>query len=206
MVADRLGLAEFSVLGVSGGGPYAAACAALLPERVRRAAIVSGVGPLSETAEKMSGINRVNTRLATLPVNLSRPVSAVTCLAMRRWPEASMRSAAKSMPPCDGEVMLRPDVFENFVDDARTSSKSTAAGMADDYAAFAKSWQFSLEDIRVPVHVWHGDLDVNVPVQHGRDQARRIPGAVFHECPGEGHLLAIDHFSEILASLTETGE
>jgi pimeloyl-ACP methyl ester carboxylesterase len=56
-----------------------------------------------------------------------------------------------------------------------------------------------LEDITVPVHIWQGDVDRNVPSAHGRLQADRIPGAVLHECPGEGHLLFVDHLPEILA-------
>jgi pimeloyl-ACP methyl ester carboxylesterase len=44
-LADALGLEKFAVIGVSGGGPYAAACAEWLPERLTAAALVSGVGP-----------------------------------------------------------------------------------------------------------------------------------------------------------------
>ena len=42
--ADALGIQRFAVLGVSGGGPFAAACAQALPERVTKALLVSSVG------------------------------------------------------------------------------------------------------------------------------------------------------------------
>ena len=39
---DDLGVDRFAVIGVSGGGPYALACGAFLPDRV--VAVVSGAG------------------------------------------------------------------------------------------------------------------------------------------------------------------
>ena len=44
-VADALGIGRFAVLGHSGGGPHALACAALLPERVIAAVSVSAPAP-----------------------------------------------------------------------------------------------------------------------------------------------------------------
>jgi pimeloyl-ACP methyl ester carboxylesterase len=54
----------------------------------------------------------------------------------------------------------------------------------------------------VPVHVWHGDADRNVPYAQGRRQAELIPGATLHTCPGEAHLLVVDHVEEILRTVT----
>ena len=44
-LADALGIERFAVIGISGGGPYAAACAWGLPGRITRAGIISGVAP-----------------------------------------------------------------------------------------------------------------------------------------------------------------
>ena len=51
-LADHLHLDRFSVVGISGGGPHAAACARFLPDRVRAAGIVSGVGPWRNRAPR----------------------------------------------------------------------------------------------------------------------------------------------------------
>jgi pimeloyl-ACP methyl ester carboxylesterase len=53
----------------------------------------------------------------------------------------------------------------------------------------------------VPVQVWQGDVDVNVPMAHAERQAAAIPDAILHIAPGEGHLMAVDHFDEILREL-----
>jgi pimeloyl-ACP methyl ester carboxylesterase len=58
-----------------------------------------------------------------------------------------------------------------------------------------------LEDITVPVQIWQGDVDRNVPPEHARRLADRVPGAVLHECPGEGHLLFVDHMGDILGEI-----
>ena len=47
-----MGIAEFRILGISGGAPYALAAAWALPERVRAIAVVSGAPPLAELADR----------------------------------------------------------------------------------------------------------------------------------------------------------
>ena len=44
-IADALGIERFAVVGHSGGGVFALACAALLPDQVRRCASVVGPAP-----------------------------------------------------------------------------------------------------------------------------------------------------------------
>jgi pimeloyl-ACP methyl ester carboxylesterase len=66
----------------------------------------------------------------------------------------------------------------------------------------ARDWGFRLEDITVPVHVWHGDRDRNIPIAQGELQAELIPHATLHRCPGEAHAIYVDHMPEILATLT----
>ena len=65
-LADHLGLERFSVVGYSGGGPYAAACARFLEDRISSTGLVSSVGFLAKRGSEagMMGLNRVVTRLA----------------------------------------------------------------------------------------------------------------------------------------------
>jgi len=203
-LAGHLGISHFSVVGVSGGGPHAAACAALLPEQIRAVGLVSGVGPLFElgTEESMIGFNRVMTRVARRTPWVVLPFYSLMTAAARRWPEKAMDSFRRQLPAPDAEVLGRPEVFRAFVDDLRHASRTAARAAVQDFALFCHGWGFDLEEISVPVHVWQGDEDRNVPLAHGRLQASRIPGAVLHECPGEGHMLVIDHMEEILRCVT----
>jgi pimeloyl-ACP methyl ester carboxylesterase len=69
----------------------------------------------------------------------------------------------------------------------------------EDFEIFASDWGFRLEDTRIPVHFWQGDLDRNVPPHHVRILADAVPQATIHDCPGEGHMLVLERLDEILA-------
>ena len=206
-LADHLGLDTFAVVGVSGGGPHALACARLLPERVTVAGIVSGVGPAGdpEFDAEMVGINRGVSFLAQRAPLVLRPMFWLQEFSMRRWPEAAMRAALKQLPAPDVEVLERPDVRAAFFDDVHHASATAAQAAAQDVVLFARDWGFRLHDVAVPCHLWQGDADRNVPIGHARFMAGRIPGAELHECPGEGHLLYVDHLEEILQTVAPAG-
>ena len=202
-LADHLGVERFSVFGVSGGGPHAAACAGLLAGRVRAAAIVSGVGPIAEPGaeEGMMPANQVFTRLARRSPSAVLPIFAAVSWLGRRWPDRAIRILENQVPAADRDVLRRPDVRAAFRSDLVHSARTAGRAAAQDFGLFTKDWGFRLEDISVPVHVWQGDQDVNVPPAHARAQARRIPGATLHEVAGQAHLLVVDHLQEILEPL-----
>jgi pimeloyl-ACP methyl ester carboxylesterase len=202
-LADHLNIDRFSVVGISGGGPHAAVCARYLADRVLGAGIVSGVGPLADprAEDGMMGFNRVVTRLARASMYLVYPPFVLSASAFRRWPEQALRAGSRQLPTPDFEIMNRPQVKHAFIEDYRRASSTSALAAAQDFALFATDWGFRLEDIAVPVDIWQGDDDRNVPVSHGRLQAARIPGSRLHECSGEGHLLVIDRLEEILRTV-----
>jgi pimeloyl-ACP methyl ester carboxylesterase len=199
-LAAHLGLARFGVFGVSGGGPHAAVCAHALGDRLLGAAIVSGVGPPETPARSagMMGPNKLNFALAQRSPLLVLPMMALSLFAMRRFPDRALDSLMQSLPESDRRVLSRREVADVLIGEVRDAPRTAARAAAQDFALFARPWGFRLEDIAVPVHVWHGDADRNVPVSHGRYQADRIPNAKLHLYPGEGHMLFFEHTAEIL--------
>jgi pimeloyl-ACP methyl ester carboxylesterase len=115
-LADHLKIDGFYVIGVSGGGPHAAACARFISDRVLGAGIVSGVGPLADTGaeEGMMGFNRAVIRLARRSQYAVYPLFALSASVFRRWPELApasrFRSAAelghRDTEPSIGEIGL----------------------------------------------------------------------------------------------------
>jgi pimeloyl-ACP methyl ester carboxylesterase len=205
-LADHLKIEQFAVAGVSGGGPHALVCAALLAERVSGAGIVSGMGPVAEPEfySAMEGFNKGATFMAANAPFLLRPMFSLQGFYMRRFPDAALKGASRIMAESDVKLLERPDVLEAFMGDLRQPSATSTQATAQDIILFGRPWGFRLEDISVPAHVWHGDADKNVPFAHGKAMAERIPGAQFHKCPGEGHLLAVAHLDEILRTVTAT--
>lgn len=202
-LADHLGIDRFAVLGISGGGPHAAVCARFLPDRVTSAALVSGVGSLAEPGSEagMMAANRMFARLARNAPAANAVIFGLIFLVGRRAPERVLPLLVNSMPAVDTAMLSRPEVRNSFLGLLSDASPTAGRAAAQDFRLFARDWGFRLEDIRVPVQVWQGDVDVNVPVAHAERQAAAIPGAVLHMVPGEGHLMSFDHFEEILREL-----
>jgi pimeloyl-ACP methyl ester carboxylesterase len=194
---------RFAVLGMSGGGPHSAVCAARLPQRVTAAAIVSGVGPVAEPGSEagMMPANQVFTRLARQAPKVNRVPFGALAVVGRRWTERVLTTMAKAAPAPDAAVLQRPDVAAAFRRDLHMASRTTGRAAAQDFELFARDWGFRLEDITVPVDVWQADADINVPPAHAQRQAAAIPNATLHEIAGEGHFMVVDHLAEILAAL-----
>jgi pimeloyl-ACP methyl ester carboxylesterase len=103
------------------------------------------------------------------------------------------------LPECDAAVVKRPEIHANLVADAATFNYGTLRTSIQDMAICIRHWGFELQDIETPIHLWHGELDRNVPVAHAHAQVAAIPSATLHLCPGEGHWLLVDHMAEILS-------
>src|SRR5262249_19247665 len=107
----------------------------------------------------------------------------------------------KQLPPPDVAVISRPEIRALLERDAVRASRTAGRAAAQDFELFAADWGFDLGAIAIPVHIWQGDLDRNVPAHHARLMHDAIPGSVLHELTGQGHLLAFDHFEEIVTAL-----
>ncbi|OBA60596.1 hypothetical protein A5647_13945 [Mycobacterium sp. 1100029.7] len=205
-LADHLGVERFAVLGISGGGPYAAACARFLPDRVSAAALVSGVACVAEPGSEtgMMAANRLFARLGRHLPAANAVLFGLIFVFGRRAPTRVLPLLMNSMPAVDAGVLARPEVLSLFLSMLADASATAGRAAAHDFRLFAHDWGFRLEDIRVPVQVWQGDVDVNVPLAHAQCQAAAIPGAALHAFPGEGHLMFVDHFEEILQELLDS--
>lgn len=202
--ADALGLENFTVLGYSGGGPYALAAAHALRDRVTAAAIVSGAGEVGgwATIADYDATDKWLTRLALRTPQLARTVLATSARLARLTPKLSLRFAKLGMSPTDRVVMDEFAEAPTAVAVFTASCRRTASGVVDDYAALGRPWGFDVGEITVPVRCWHAPTDPLVPIAHSEELVRRVPGAQLERWPGEGHLAIVRHVGEVLDWLT----
>src|SRR6266576_2953966 len=151
--------------------------------------------------EGMMRPNQIFTVLARRGSRVLEVAFKLQVAALRRWPSRALDLMVKQLPPVDAAILSRPEVRELFINDAVRSSRTAGAAAVQDFELFAKDWGFDLGAIEIPVQIWQGDADRNVPPHHARLLHDAIPGSVLHEVAGEGHLMALDHVEDIGAGL-----
>jgi pimeloyl-ACP methyl ester carboxylesterase len=203
-LASALDLETFAVLGSSGGAPYAAACAALIPTRIRVVGLLGGVAPLEDPAvlAAMSTPLRIMVRLARFAPVVLRGLFRLNLRAMRGGGQRGGDRMAASFPEPDRSLLRRPDIRDGFMACFEESCRQGPRGPVWDVGLMARPWGFDLAVIKVPVLLWQGERDGNVPVAHGRYLAGAIPTCRATFYPDEAHLsLPLNHQRDILNGL-----
>jgi pimeloyl-ACP methyl ester carboxylesterase len=212
LVADGLGIGRFAVWGFSGGGPYALACAALLPERVVAVAVFASFAPYGPAGPDFCGdwppparaeVDRFFADRPAARENWRRDAEAMRAGLTRpqawweRWgaaagtDEAHDREAAEHLAAVFADALSAGD-----------------EGYWDDWAALLTPWGADLSAVRAPVRLWHGLRDRNVPVANGRWLAAHVPGATPHFPDADHTGVEDDHRTTAcawLAALTRQG-
>jgi pimeloyl-ACP methyl ester carboxylesterase len=203
---EELGAERCYTLGWSGGGPHALACAALLGDRVIKAASVAGVAPWdAEGLDWQAGMGAEN--VAEFAALEAGPEALRAFLEQARAAlrEVTADQVAASLGDLIGEAdrrVLTGEFAEHLAESFRLAVSHGIDGWFDDDIAFRAPWGFDVGAITVPVTVWQGDDDRMVPFAHGRWLAEHVAGARAELRPGEGHLsIALGGYGEILDDL-----
>lgn len=204
VVADRLGLDRFGVIGLSGGGPYVLACAAAMPDRVAAAAVLGGVAPTqgadATTGGLLGRVASLGPVMAALRVPLSAAISALVW-TLRPVASPGLDLYARVSPEGDRRFFARPEVKAMFLDDLLHGSRTGLRAPILDAVLFTRDWGFSVRDVTVPVRWWHGDADHIVPVAHAEHVVSLLTDAELTIRPGESHLGSLGAAEEILTTV-----
>ena len=204
-LTNALDLEEFRVLGVSGGGPYALASAWGLPDRIPAVSVVCSAPSLAER-EDVSSLNpayqwllRTHRRRPSALRWLFRVARPLSRVHPPPWLRARM---LRSLPVPEAETLADDAIFEACFRNYRESWRGGADGLYFDASIYAEPWGFALEDIRVPVRLWHGKDDRNFSWELAEEMAGRLPNCTPRFIENEAHYsLAIRRRREILADL-----
>ncbi|MDV6374257.1 alpha/beta fold hydrolase [Deinococcus arenicola] len=182
-IADALGIQEFAVMGHSGGGPHALACAALLPERVLGVVSAAGLAPYgADGLDYFGGMN---------------PSGA-----------ASLRAAAEGRAAKEAYEATEPEFDPETFTPADYAALSSAwkwlnsvvgpamaygpGGLIADDLAYVAPWGFEPSWIDVPLLLLHGTQDRVVPSSHGEWLLAHCPTAELWRSPEDGHISVLN--------------
>ncbi|WP_448058550.1 alpha/beta fold hydrolase [Cellulomonas hominis] len=172
---DALGVGQLAVLGASGGGPHALACAALLPGRVTAAVCLAAIAPVTRDIDWYAGMHSPGGLRAAAAGRAARADFAAT----DEFDPASFTAADWSALSGDWAALGI---------DAERAGAAGPDGLVDDDVAFASPWGFDPADITVPVLLVQGDEDRVIPPAHAAWLAGRVPRGELWVRPGDGHV------------------
>jgi pimeloyl-ACP methyl ester carboxylesterase len=207
-IAAALGIERLAVWGISGGGPHAIACAALLPDLVVSVGVLASPAPWgAEGLDYFSGMGELN--VEDISLMLEDPVAArAKCESDRlemlahTLPEL-MESLETLLAPVDAAA-LTGELGQYLIDATRSGLGTSSEGWWDDEVAMMDPWGFEIDAIRTPVLLLHGRHDRFVPFAHGEWLARAIPGVEARLTDDDGHLtLTTNHLDEVHAWLLD---
>lgn len=207
-VLDQLGAERAYVMGWSGGGPHAFACAALMPERVIGASTIASVAPWGAPGlDWLAGMGAENVEefgAALTGPDALRPWMEANWPIFRAVTGAQVGEAMGDLVDHVDRAALTGDFADAVAANFQEGLREGFWGWHDDDLAFTRPWGFGLGAIPVPVHIWQGAHDRMVPFAHGQWLGANCPGACVHLVPEEGHIsLAVNGFGAILDEMLD---
>jgi pimeloyl-ACP methyl ester carboxylesterase len=201
-IADDLGVDRFGVWGWSGDGPYALACAAMLPDRVVAAALVASGAPWDAIGlDFFAGMGQDN--IDEIKLYFSDPGAARAKgmqdrdAVLETTADQQKKMLATLLSETDATV-LTGEFAEWLLRTEQTGLEPGDKGWWDDQAAHFSPWGFRPESVGVPVRVWHGKNDQFVPIQHGQWLVDHVAAAESALSDTDGHLtLVIERIGEV---------
>jgi pimeloyl-ACP methyl ester carboxylesterase len=195
-IAGGLGIERLGVWGISGGGPHAIACAALLPDLVPAVGVLASVAPWdADGLDYFSGMGEFNVEDTKLLLE-DRPAARAKCesdrLEMLSLTSETLLEFLKTLlSPVDAAV-LTGELAQYMIDSGRAGLAPGADGWWEDGVAMIEPWGFDLAAITTPVLLRHGRQDRFVPFAHGQWLAEAIPGVQAELTEEDGHLTLVD--------------
>ena len=170
--------ARFGIIGLSGGAPYAAACAQQIPHRLSHVAIVSGHAPMN-AAGTCPGDQDKLIKLVSRRPRLGQLAFGVIDRRLDRRPDRVVRSLLKNWTAEDRQLLLGDQqLYQQLVLNLSEATRRGSAGIVKDVHLLGRRWGFCLSQIQgVGVSIWQGGCDRTVTPSMARYFQRQISGS-----------------------------
>ncbi len=200
-----LRLERAGVIGVSGGGPYALACARLLPELVCQVTLVSALGPVSDRlfANCLPFPLRVLFTLASHHPHLTQRLLQRRLRQMPDSPAEMVDALHIRLSPADMYLLQQPAIAAMLRQDVQESLRQGAAALVYELAVQKMDWEFDLGAMAMPLHLYHGTEDWLVAPQTAPALHARLPGSRLHWMEGGGHFMIFERINEIFHQILQ---
>lgn len=200
-MADALGLTRFAILSMTGGGMYALACAAALPDRLTGVACVSPSAPLDAPGISVPGATGKFMWLARYAPWALRAVYALLVPRLRRDPERVYRLLASGASESDLRALAQPASRQMAIASVLEAFRSGYRGEVREVAIATRPWGLRFEEIALAVRLWDGDQNRLVPPSHAQYLAYALPNAQLRILSGGAYTVIVDHMEEIVREI-----
>jgi pimeloyl-ACP methyl ester carboxylesterase len=206
-MAKALGLDDFSLIGISGGTPYALAALSRLAHRVKTVTVISGMGPmrLPGALRGMDRRRRVALTVGSRLPHIARRGFQRAQDRFRADPTGLLDRLVKTWSVPDQAVFERKIVYDLFMQDLHQVftvgvGPITLAHELALYRNYGVSPRSLPKDKQVTL--WHGLSDNIVPPAMACQMALSLPNCEAHLVAG-GHFVAVDIAGLIIARLRQ---
>jgi pimeloyl-ACP methyl ester carboxylesterase len=196
-LADSLGIDTFSVLGVSGGGPYAIVCAYKIPGRLKKVGVVSGVGPYNAPGAKKGAAGPILKSPRFIRSLIFKGFKKV----LEKNPEKVVKKMYKQFPEADRAILDMTEERDVLLNALREGLSAGPAGAKQDAEIYKNNWGFDLEDVKQKVYLWHGEEDLSVRIETGKYVADQLGNCVPKFYREEGHFSLLYNKADEIYSL-----
>lgn len=209
-VLDHLGLDRFAVAGYSGGGPFALASAALMPQECVAAMVIAGVGPTQDPSLDFDeGLPPENGKATLFPGDgseaamreeLIKDQAMVAALTHEEF----MNSIASDDGP-DGP--LRRANADVILKGYKLMMATSLEGLVEDSIILREPWGVDISSIQQPTVLLCGRMDKSCPIQHSEWFASKIAHAKTFFTDGDAHAsIMANVYPEALKTLSSLVE
>lgn len=185
---DHLSIERAAILGYSSGGPNALSCVAHQPTRFSVCGLLSSDGPYAQ----MGGdIIPTLFKVPEVTEEFSRERAVTAYRELKQAYEGMKNEARREIALADLDHAVK---------------QGHDAGPAQDALLETGNWDFNVADIdtsSVPVLIWHGEADTDVPVSVGKYLAEYIAGSEAFFVEGESHSMIRRKWGHVLSTLKQ---
>ena len=203
-IADRLKIRKFSIIGVSGGAPFALCCASKINKRLKKVAIVCGIAP-----HNAKGMNKG--RIGMLLHYGKKPIVSWLLLNFLRTRmlnsnlEQSFYRWKQRIPLAKSDAKLFTinrgmKLIKNF----KEAVKYGTTGVHRDANLYSNYWGFKIKNIKRKIYIWHGDKDLTVPIVTNKFYKKKLKNKEIFIKRGEGHFsICYNFMNQIIKQVSE---